>query len=127
MNSFTLTRNIRKWIVLLSFLSPAVLLYSVFMTYPIWEAVRLSFFDWNGSGRQMNFVGFDNYTTTLQDKIFIKSLQHNVVWMLLDLVIMVLPVLLLAVMISRVKKGMVFFRAGFYLPAVLSLPKAYMG
>lgn len=117
-----LISDIKKWITIFSFLSPAVLLYGVFMLYPMFEAVRLSFFDWNGSASKMNFVGLNNYIDILQDKVFILSLQHNVVWLVLDLVLLVLPVLLLAVMISKVKRGRMFFRTGFYLPAVLSLP-----
>ncbi|SDO32989.1 raffinose/stachyose/melibiose transport system permease protein [Paenibacillus sp. yr247] len=117
-----LTSNIRKWITIISFLSPAVLLYGVFMLYPMFEAVRLSFFDWNGSAPIMNFVGLNNYIDILNDKVFILSLKHNIVWLVLDLVLLVIPVLLLAVMISKVKRGRLFFRTGFYLPAVLSLP-----
>src|SRR5690606_4763410 len=40
---------------------------------------------------------------------------------LLSLVLMVIPTLILAVLISKVKRGKTFFRAGFYLPSVLSL------
>ncbi|MFC5650526.1 carbohydrate ABC transporter permease [Paenibacillus solisilvae] len=116
------TRKIRNGLVVFSFLSPAVLLYGLFMIYPIGEAVRLSLFDWNGAATSMNFIGLDNYIMTMKDPFFVKSLQHNVVWLGLDLVLLVVPVLVLAVMIGKVRKGMLFFRAGYYLPAVLSLP-----
>lgn len=121
--SLGLKRSLRNWIVVISFLSPAVLLYGIFMVIPIWEAIRLSFYDWNGSlTADLNFVGLRNYTETLGDPIFFLAFQHNVYWMVFDLIVMVLPVLLLAVMISKVKRGKLFFRAGYYLPAVLSLP-----
>jgi len=116
------SRKWRKRFVVASFLSPALLLYVVFMIFPIGQAVRLSLYDWDGGSREMNFVGLDNYWLTLQDNVFIQALKHNVIWMVLDLILMVLPVLALAVMISRLDKGKLFFRAGFYLPAVLSLP-----
>lgn len=122
MTNWRMKPNIQKWIVIISFLSPAVLLYSLFMVVPIFDAARLSLFDWNGSSKDMNFVGMENYVNILKDNVFIQALQHNVIWMVLDLILMVIPILVLAVMISRVKKGMIFFRAGFYLPAILSLP-----
>lgn len=93
------------------------------MIVPIWEAVRLSFYDWNGSNTaDIKFLGLDNYVETLKGPIFFLSFQHNLYWLVFDLIVMVVPVLILAVMISRVRKGKLFFRAGFYMPAVLSLP-----
>ncbi|WML26237.1 sugar ABC transporter permease [Neobacillus sp. OS1-33] len=111
----------KKVITILSFLSPALILYSIFMLYPMIDAVRFSFFDWDGAATSMNFVGFDNYIKLTEDKIFLKSLGHNLLWVVLSLILMVIPTLILAVLISRVKKGKTFFRAGFYLPSVLSL------
>lgn len=115
-------KTLKRSGVLISFLAPALLLYSLFMLYPMFEAVRISFFDWDGFSPNMNFIGLDNYVNTLNDKIFVLSLKHNLVWVVLDLFIIVIPVLVVAVLISRVQKGKLFFRAGYYLPAVLSLP-----
>jgi raffinose/stachyose/melibiose transport system permease protein len=122
LNKLTLNPSMRRRIVLFSFLSPALLIYTVFLIYPIWEAIRISFYDWNGSGKAEKYVGMGNYVKTLKDSVFVQALQHNVIWMIADLILMVVPILVLAVLISRVRKGMMFFRAGFYLPAVLSLP-----
>jgi raffinose/stachyose/melibiose transport system permease protein len=91
------------------------------MLYPMIDAVRYSFFDWDGASPSMNFVGTENYVQLTKDDIFLKSLGHNLLWVLLSLTLMVVPTLVLAVLISRVKKGKMFFRAGFYLPSVLSL------
>lgn len=122
MLSNSIKQNWRRWLIVIAFLSPAVILYTLFMMFPVFEAIRLSLFDWNGSDLSMNFVGLDNYVNSFKDDIFIQSLQHNVLWMVMDLALLVIPVLVLAVMISKIRKGKVFFRAGFYLPAVLSLP-----
>ncbi|MFF2445537.1 carbohydrate ABC transporter permease [Neobacillus sp. NPDC058068] len=111
----------KKMITILSFLLPALILYSIFMLYPMIDAVRFSFFDWDGAAPSMNFVGLDNYIKLADDKVFLKALGHNLLWVVLSLFLMVIPTLILAVLISRVKKGKTFFRAGFYLPSVLSL------
>lgn len=113
--------KMKKTITVLSFLLPGLGLYFVFMLYPMIDAIRYSFFDWDGGSPTMNFVGFENYIQLTQDKIFLKSLFHNLLWVVLSLTLMVVPTLVLAVLISRVKKGRTFFRAGFYLPSVLSL------
>jgi raffinose/stachyose/melibiose transport system permease protein len=85
------------------------------------DAVRYSLFDWNGASSTMNFVGMDNYVSLTKDPIFIKALGHNLLWVVLSLILMVIPTLVLAVLISKVKRGKTFFRAAFYLPSVLSL------
>lgn len=114
-------KELRKYITAFTFLAPALLLYFIFMLYPMIDALRYSFFDWNGASSTMNFVGLENYTMLMKDTIFLKSIVHNIVWVVLSLILMVIPTLILAVMISNVKKGKTFFRAGFYLPSVLSL------
>ncbi|MBI0579505.1 sugar ABC transporter permease [Neobacillus cucumis] len=113
--------KVKKIIMILSFLSPALILYAIFMLYPMINAIKLSFFDWDGAAPSMNFVGFENYIKLTGDKIFLKALGHNLLWVVLSLILMVIPTLLLAVLISRLKRGKTFFRAGFYLPSVLSL------
>ncbi|MFB9275772.1 carbohydrate ABC transporter permease [Cohnella cellulosilytica] len=115
-------KTLKRSGVVLSFVAPALLLYCVFMIYPMIEAIRLSLFDWDGSSPDMNFIGLENYIETFQDKIFGLALKHNLLWVVLDLIIIVIPVLILAVLVGKVNKGKLFFRAGYYLPAVLSLP-----
>ncbi|MFC0471404.1 carbohydrate ABC transporter permease [Halalkalibacter kiskunsagensis] len=113
--------QLKKRIVVASFLAPALLLYFVFMLYPMLDAFRYSLFDWNGASASMNFVGLENYAALMNDSLFLRSLGHNLLWVVLSLMLMVLPTLVLAVLISKVKKGRTFFRAAFYLPSVLSL------
>lgn len=124
--NFTKEKNkrkskIRKVATISSFLAPALILYGVFMVYPMIDAVRYSLFDWNGASPTMNFVGIENYIALTKDSVFIKSLVHNLAWVVLSLALMVIPTLVLAVLISKVKRGRTFFRAAFYLPSVLSL------
>ncbi|MGJ9384820.1 carbohydrate ABC transporter permease [Salipaludibacillus sp. CF4.18] len=111
----------KKRLVLISFLAPTLVLYGLFMLYPMVDAFRYSLFDWNGTSATMNFVGLDNYAALTEDAIFGKALMHNLWWVVLSLILMVIPTLVLAVLISKVKKGRTFFRAAFFLPSVLSL------
>ncbi len=114
--------SIKKTVMILSFLLPALVSYVLFMVFPIEEAIRLSFFDWNGNAPVMNFVGLDHYVAILNDPIFIQSLLHNLYWVCIESALVIIPVLVLSIMITRVKRGKTFFRTAFYLPAILSLP-----
>ncbi|OLS40857.1 hypothetical protein BTR25_07860 [Bacillus sp. MRMR6] len=113
--------KMKKAMTIASFLLPGLILYAVFMLYPMIDAFRYSFFNWDGASPTMNYVGLENYAQLTKDDIFLRSLGHNLLWVVLSLALMVVPTLVLAVLISRVKKGKMFFRAGFYLPSVLSL------
>ncbi|MEJ5188104.1 MAG: sugar ABC transporter permease [Breznakiellaceae bacterium] len=46
-----------KWCI---YLLPALFIYTVFMAFPLFDSVRLSFFK-SGSFLSLDFVGFDNY------------------------------------------------------------------
>ena len=47
------------------FLAPAVIIYSVFMVYPLLDSLRLSLFDDGGS-----YVGFANFDTLFNDPLW---------------------------------------------------------
>ncbi|MNZ88918.1 Lactose transport system permease protein LacF [compost metagenome] len=121
MTSAKMMRVSKQIGIIASFILPAFVLYGVFLMWPVGQAMQLSLFDWNGSSPEMEYVGFDNYAKLLGDDIFLKGLNHNFIWLILSLALVVIPTLFLSIMISRVKKGKLFFRAGFYLPSVLSL------
>ena len=114
-------RKTKHMIIVLSFLLPSLILYMLFMLFPMVDAIRLSVFDWDGASPTMNFVGLEHYANLLKDSVFKLSLLHNFIWVVISLVLKVIPTLILAVLITKVRKGKLFFRAAFYLPAVISL------
>lgn len=62
------TRRRFSW-PLLVFLGPAVLTYSAFMVFPLFDSLRLSLFSPGGS-RLGVFVGLQNYVTLLTDPLW---------------------------------------------------------
>ena len=63
---------IRPWL----FLGPALLLLGVYLVYPVFETIWLSFHDKDGE----NFVGLNNYTWALKDSQFRQSIFNNLIW-----------------------------------------------
>ena len=55
-----------RFTVLILFLPPALLLFTLFVVLPIGEAAWYSGFNWNGFGRPTNWIGFDNYRFVLR-------------------------------------------------------------
>ena len=57
-------------------LAPAVLLYLLFLVFPILQALYFSLFRWNGFGPAVDFVGLSNYARVLSDVVFLRSVAH---------------------------------------------------
>lgn len=66
---------IRPWL----FIFPALLFLTVYLIYPVFETLRLSFFDKFGQ----NFIAFDNFTWALTDGIFWQAAFNNLAWLVI--------------------------------------------
>lgn len=106
----------------LPFLLPAALFYIVFVIYPMFVTVQLSFFKWNGFATvEKEFVGFANYIYVFtKDTVFWTSFKNSLIWMGLSLIIPTFLGLLFAIVLNREIPGRNFFRTLIYLPAVLA-------
>ena len=66
----------------LIFLSPSIILFSVFIFYPMIRTVYLSFFLTNQAGATTLFVGWQNYIDIFTSPIFLKSLKSTFLFVL---------------------------------------------
>lgn len=106
--------------VIMTFLLPAFLLYTVMVLVSILWAGYYSFFDWSGVGK-MTFAGLNNYITLLtSDRAFWESVLHTLIYTVICVTIQVFGGLLFAIFLTRVTR----FRAGlqtlYYVPVVIS-------
>ena len=101
------------------FLPPALLLFTLFVTWPVVEAAYYSFFNWNGYGVPSKWIGLDNFLRVLSDPIFYHSLFNNLLIVLVSAFIQVPMALALALLISDKSRSSVIFRAIFFLPYIL--------
>ena len=61
------------------FIAPAFLVLFTFILFPVFETIRLSFYD--KFGRE--FIGFDNYLLAIKDTEFRRSILNNLGWLLI--------------------------------------------
>ena len=101
------------------FLPPALLLFTLFVTWPVVEAAYYSFFNWNGYGAPSKWIGLQNFQRVLSDPIFYNSLFNNLLIVLISAFIQVPMALALALLISDKSRSSVIFRAIFFLPYIL--------
>ncbi|ALS29362.1 sugar ABC transporter permease [Paenibacillus cisolokensis] len=101
------------------FLTPALVLFAIFMAYPIIYSFLLSF--QTSEGGEMVFAGIDNYKRLLSDSIFWKALGNTFVILIVQVPIMLLLALVLAAALHSLTRWRGFFRVSFFIPAVTSL------
>ncbi len=101
------------------FLAPALILFSIFVIWPIFQSIWISFHRWNGFG-PMTWVGIKNYQTLLHDPRFFISIKNNFLWLAL---MMLAPVfgLILALFLNQQIKGMKIIKSFFFFPFVINL------
>jgi raffinose/stachyose/melibiose transport system permease protein len=110
----------RDFGTILLFLAPALLVFSVFLIYPIAQSAYYSFFNWKGFGPATDFIGINNYFRILTDKSFLRAVQNGLLIVGLSITVQLPLALGLALMVGRHLPGRVFFRTIFFLPYVFS-------
>lgn len=99
-----------------------LILYAIFMGYPIVRTVILSVYKWDGISPEQIYVGLANYVEIFKDPSFMTTLANNLKWAVLTLILPVGGGLLLAVALHSGKIYFpTFFRTLFFLPATMSL------
>ncbi|MGM7701806.1 carbohydrate ABC transporter permease [Pseudalkalibacillus sp. Hm43] len=102
------------------FLMPKLLFFFLFMLVPIVWAFILSFQEFNIMGS--TWIGFDNYITAFQSKVFKVSLWNTFLYTIVTVPAFVITALIIASLVQPLGKlSQSFFRAAFYLPTVTSM------
>ncbi|MGD8456606.1 MAG: sugar ABC transporter permease [Anaerolineales bacterium] len=102
------------------FLLPALIIFLVFVVYPIFRSIYFSMFNWNGLGPAVNFIGLQNFKDILSDQVFVKSVKNVFIIIVLSLGLQLPFALALAVLVGRELPGRGLFRTIFFMPYVLS-------
>lgn len=100
-------------------LIPSMFIYSVFVIVPIIWSVYYGFFNWSGIG-EAKFIGFANYLEVLQDSIFWRALQNNLVIIAASVFGQIPIALILAIILWRTTLFQKFVRSAVFMPLVLS-------
>ena len=101
-----------------AFMLPFLIFFAMFVLYPMFMCVYTSFFDAT-MGRADIFVGFGNYKTLFQDKVFWIALRNTLVIVLVSVPVTCAFSLWVASVISKMHvTATSAFRCIFYLPVV---------
>jgi len=118
---FMLTQGERKRLALgLAFVSPWLIGFLVFLAYPIYYSLKLSFTRYTGFGTPIS-IGFDNYRRMWGDDVFWQSLVNTLYYTGLTIPLGMVVAMLLAVAMNQDVPEIPIYRAAFYLPSLLPL------
>lgn len=113
--------NSGKRMTFVLFTLPGLILYSIFFIAPVIMGVYYSLMDWNGISKKYNYIGFSNYINAFQDSRFIKALLFNAKYSVLLIIFIISLALFISIQLNSKIRCRTFFRATFFLPAVLSM------
>jgi sn-glycerol 3-phosphate transport system permease protein len=109
--------HINGWLLLL----PAAIMLAVFTHYPAVATIIDSFFSTPKGARPAVFVGLDNYQAMIEDPIFWRALDNNIIYALATIPLTIALAMAMAVGVNGKIAGRAFMRLSFFTPTVLPM------
>lgn len=120
-------RKLKDTIISYIFLAPFLIIFSIFLGFPLIYSLYLSFrtitpstYLYNAFS-DMKFVGFENYIRLLKDPEFWWSLIVSFEYAVIYITLLVFVSLILAVILNQELKFKNLYRSGFFLPNLLDV------
>lgn len=107
------------------YLLPVIIIYSIFMFWPIIQNLYLSTLSWNMVSSNKVFVGFKNYLQIFTDPEFPLLLRNTFIYVIIMMVFnFIIPYLIAYVLARLIKNAAHFYRSLLFFPSLLSLAVA---
>jgi len=98
------------------FVGPALVILSVFLIYPVFNTILISFKDARSNG----FVGLDNYEFIFTDESMLRSIRNTALWIVLVPLVAVSVGLVFATLADRLRRGEALAKSLIFLPMAIS-------
>lgn len=109
--------HIYGWLLLL----PAAVLLTAFTYFPAVTTIIDSFFSTPKGARPAVFVGLDNYQAMVEDPIFWRALDNNLVYALSTIPLTIALAMVMALAVNGNRTGRSLMRVSFFTPTVLPM------
>ena len=111
---------LRNKSAIIVFVAPALILFTFVLLVPICIAIYYSLCEYSTSTRLYSFIGLKNYTDLLKDPIMKTSIKNSLFFLAFSCISQLIMGVLLAGVLTNIKKGRNLFKNVIYLPCVLS-------
>ena len=105
--------------LVLPFVLPALVLYTVFFVYPALQAFWVSLHRWSGFGNTKVFIGLGNYIEMINDRLFWSSFEKTLIISIGGGIFIFALALFFSAILQRNIRGRKFFRALIFFPMVV--------
>lgn len=120
--TFSINRVLIQRLTPYLFLLPALLILGLTVFLPALQAFYLSFTRYEYDLTQPpQWIGLANFQRLWGDRVFWKTLQNTVLYLIGVVPILVTAPLAIAILVNKKLRGMNWFRAAFYTPVVISM------
>ncbi len=102
------------------FYLPALVLMLFFIAFPLFNGLRLSFYNWNGYSQNRRFVGIDNYVNMLSDRSMRTVFLNTLLYGFGSTILQNIFGLATALLVDSKFKGHTAVRTFIYLPIMIS-------
>ena len=104
----------------LIYLLPFIVIYVIFVIYPILNNFYISFFDWNGISLKKTFVGLENYIEMLNSRVLSTAIKNNFIFLVLSVFFQTSFGFFLALLLNRKIAGRNIYRSVIFFPCVMA-------
>ena len=110
------------WLEIGVLAGPAIIVFLVFVIYPVISAAYYGFYRWNGVGAPLaeNWVWFRNYFVIFSDPDFLGSVKTNAVVVVLSLILQGPLAVVIALLLNQKMHGRSIVRVLIFVPYVVS-------
>jgi multiple sugar transport system permease protein len=110
----------REWPAALLFLSPTLVIFGVFVLFPVVFSFYLSFQKWNMFSSGATFVGLDNYAQIIRNPEFWTVLKNTFVYTVGTVPLNMVLSLIIAFFLNKKLAGKKILRTAFFTPVIMS-------
>ncbi|MBA3868948.1 MAG: sugar ABC transporter permease [Chloroflexota bacterium] len=120
-NPLQMRLRTREAVAAYLFLTPFFIFFLVFVVRAIFQAVNMSFYDWQILKPTHPYLGLKNYQELFGDYVWWIAVKNTIIFTVMTVLGSTIVALLAAVAVTQPVKGNGFFRVLLYMPQLLSV------
>lgn len=119
-NSRHTSRNVKNALGAYLFLSPTLVVFSIFILFPVIFSLYLSFHQWNMFSTEATYIGLANYQRIISSPEFWEVLRHTAFYTAGTVPLNMILALVAAYFLNKKIAGRKWLRVAFFAPVVVS-------